>query len=177
MFGPILPGEKISLEPPRPEYLETYRLWFGNTDVTRYMLFRFVPSPEGELEWYRNAASSQSDVLWAIVAGGRPVGSTGIHRIDWLNRHAWTGTVIGEPDEWGKGYGSEVVRLRTRFAFDELNLHRLETESFAENTRMHRALQKAGYREIGRRRSHFFRAGKWQDELLFELLAEEWRAQ
>jgi RimJ/RimL family protein N-acetyltransferase len=176
MFGPVLRGELVSLEPPRPEYLETYRNWFSDMEITRNLLRRFTPSPRQEEAWFDHAAESQSDVLWAIVREGRAIGSTGIHEIDWLNRHAATGTVIGDRSAWGKGFGSEAVRLRTSFAFAELNLERLETESFAGNDRMHRALERAGYRVIGRRTRHIMREGDWQDVLIFELLRTDWAA-
>ena len=149
MFGPILRGQHINLEPPRHEDLDAYRLWFAiRGDALPAAPLRPI-SRRKEQEWYRRAASSDSDVIWAIVNDGQVIGTTGIHSINWMNRHAATGTVIGDRSRWGKGYGSEVVRLRTVFAFEELNLERLETESFAENVRMHRALQKVGYREMG----------------------------
>jgi len=49
-----------------------------------------------------------------------PVGGTSIDGIDWANGHGTTGTVIGDKSCWGKGIGSEVMRLRADFAFREL---------------------------------------------------------
>jgi hypothetical protein len=39
---------------------------------------------------------------------------------------------------------------------------------------MHRALQKAGYREVGRKRHYVFRGGVWHDAIIFELLRDDW---
>ena len=174
MFGPILHGEGMSLEPPRLEYLDTYLSWLANLDVTRYLLIRFPPSQKQEEEWYQRMAGSEVDVLWAIVVGGQAIGSTGLHNLDWINRHAASGLLIGEPSQWGKGYASQVVALRTAYAFQELGLERLETESFAVNMPMHRALEKAGYQKVGLRRHHIYRGGGWHDTYIFELLRDEW---
>jgi RimJ/RimL family protein N-acetyltransferase len=82
---------------------------------------------------------------------------------------------LGDRSVWGRGYASEAVRLRTAFAFNELNLERLESESIAQNIGMHRALEKSGYQKIGRRRHVFYRSGQWLDSYIFELLRDEWQ--
>src|SRR5207302_5954338 len=107
---------------------------------------------------------------------GKTIGSTAIHDIEWINRTATTGTVIGDRSEWGKGIGTESVRLRTAYAFQELGLERLETESLAENTPMHRCLEKSGYRQIGVRQRSIYKGGGWHDRYIFELLRDEWEA-
>ena len=174
MLGPILRGEMVSLEPATPADLPLFVRWFADTDVTRYLLRRFAITESQETEWFEAVARSDSAVHWSIVREGRTIGTTGVHDIDWINRHALTGTFIGERSEWGKGFGSEAVRLRTKFAFDDLGLERLESYSLVENVAMHRALEKSGYRNIARRRNVYWRAGRWHDDYLFELLRDEW---
>lgn len=174
MLGPVLRGDKLSLEPATTGDLPLFCAWFANTEVTRLLIMRFPPSLEMEEEWFKRTAASNDTVYWVMKVEGRTVGSSAIHEIDWMSRQATTGTIIGDPADWGKGYATEATRLRTAFAFDELGLERLETESFAENVGMHHALQRAGYREIGRRRHARFGGGTWHDTLLFELLHEDW---
>ena len=176
MLGPTLRGERISLEPPRLEDLPTYRSWFANLEVTHTLARIFAPSEKGEEAWYERVSSSDESVIWRIVAEDRTVGNTGIHGIDWINRHGETGLMIGEMSEWGKGYASEAVKLRTAFAFNELGLERLGSQSFVENVPMHRALEKSGYQKIGRMRHYFYRDGTWHDVYAFEVLRDEWRA-
>lgn len=174
MLGPILRGKHISLEPLRSDDIDLYLSWFADPDLTRYLLKRFVPSRECEQEWLRGAATNRSSVQWNIVLDGRTIGVTAIHDIDWRNRHATSGTFIGDRATWGKGYGSDAVRLRTAYAFDELGLERLETQSMAENLGMHRALERSGYHRFAVRRHYSFCGGSWHDSYLFELLREEW---
>jgi RimJ/RimL family protein N-acetyltransferase len=166
----------MNLEPPRPEYLDTYRSWLADLELTRYLLVRFPPSERQEEEWYQRQASSDANVIWAIVVEEQVIGTTGLHNIDWINRHASSGMLIGDRSQWGKGYASQAVALRTAYAFQELGLERLETESFAVNTPMHRALEKSGYRKIGMKKHYVYRGGVWHDAFIFELLRDEWQA-
>ena len=174
MLGPIIRGERLSLAPAGPDDLPLFCSWFARPDVTRYLLTRFVPSPQQEEEWFRRTSESVSDVYWVMKLQGKTIGSTAIHGIDWINRHATTGTMIGDPRHWGKGYATEATRLRTAYAFEELGLERLETESFAENVGMHRALERSGYTRIATRRHVMYAGGRWHDTYLFELLREDW---
>ena len=75
---------------------------------------------------------------------------------------------------WGKGVASEAMALRTRFAFRELNLHKVRSRAFMDNEASKRALQKAGYREVGILREEFYRDGRWHDVWMSEVLRADW---
>ena len=106
----------------------------------------------------------------------RLIGTTGIHSIDWPNRNAVTGNLIGAKDLWGKGYGSETVAVRTRYAFELLGLEKLKTLVLAENLASRRALEKSGYQQCGLQRREEWRRGAWHDVWLGEVLRDDWLA-
>lgn len=176
MFGPVLQGERLRLVPHTPDMLPQYLNWLSDTEVTRYMGINFPPSLAQEQEWFERMSKSNDHVVWAVLLGDKHIGSTGLHGISWQNRRAITGNLIGDKTEWGKGYGSEAVALRTRYAFQELGLEKLETEVFVENVASRRCLEKAGYRHYGVQRRHIFRGGRWHDMWLADLLRDEWLA-
>jgi RimJ/RimL family protein N-acetyltransferase len=76
----------------------------------------------------------------------------------------------------GKGVRFGGGKSTNGYAFRELGLERLETETLAENSAMHRVLEKSGYQRIGRRRHRIYKGGEWHDAILFELVREEWLA-
>jgi RimJ/RimL family protein N-acetyltransferase len=178
MLGPILEGERVRLEPPRPEFLPAYQRWFADMEVTRYLLYRFPFTTKAEEEWLEQLGRDPNQVLWAIVLrhNGKLIGNTAIEKIDWRNRRGQTGTVIGEKDEWGKGYAGESMRLRTRYGFRELGLESLITDVVIANEGSRRGLERAGYRQCGVRRHYYFIDGRWHDMWLGEILREEWEA-
>ena len=117
---------------------------------------------------------SKDDVWWVIEADGKAIGATGIHGINWLDANGTTGIVIGEKAAWGKGYATEAMQIRTRYAFRELNLHKLVTEVDTENEASRKALERNGYRTVGVRREQTFRDGKWKDRWLGEIVRDDW---
>lgn len=174
MYGPRLTGAKVTLRPPEDADLPRFVEWLADTEVTRYLGRLFAVSQYQEEEFAKKIGESTTDVWWVIEAEGRAIGATGIHRIDWLDARATTGTLIGDKAAWRKGYGSEAMALRTEYAFRQLNLHKLSSGTFVENVASRRALTKAGYREVGIEREHFFREGGWHDHWLCEVLRADW---
>jgi RimJ/RimL family protein N-acetyltransferase len=90
-----------------------------------------------------------------------------------LDRYAMLGLVIGRKDYWGKGLGTEAVRLLCRYAFDELNLHRVALSTYAINERGVRLYTRVGFKIEGRKREHAFIEGRYVDEVLMGLLRGE----
>jgi RimJ/RimL family protein N-acetyltransferase len=174
MYGPVIQGKVARLRPLRVEEAEQMIAWFEDVEVTRTILRRFPPSLNDEKEWIEKLATSPNDIIWAIEYEGRLVGTTGVHGIDWPNQHGTTGTLIGDRSAWGKGLGSEVMQLRARFVFTETTLQKLNSGYLDGNTASARAQAHCGYVEIGRMRKEYFRDGKWIDQIMTELLREDW---
>ncbi len=175
MLGPVLRAGDIALFPTDVGDLPLFRAWHADLDVVRYLPNRFAPSSEQEEDWYRRVAASEREVLWSVRLGEQTIGYADMG-IYWTSRTATTGTLLGDRSAWGKGYGSEVVRLRAAYAFGWLGLNRLEADSLAGNVAMHRALEKAGYARIGTRHEYVYGDGKWHDSYLFELLRRDWES-
>jgi RimJ/RimL family protein N-acetyltransferase len=174
VFGPVLKSTTVTLRPPDETDAKRFVEWFADTEVTRYLARPFPPSLQQEEEFFKRIGESRNDVWWVVEAEGKAIGATGIHGIDWVNANGTTGTVIGDKSCWRKGYGSEVMALRTDYAFRQLNLHKLRSSAFMENEPSKRALRKAGYREVGVQREDIWRDGKWHDHWLAEVLRADW---
>ena len=84
---------------------------------------------------------------------------------------------IGDSEDRRCGYGTQVLGLLLRFAFDELNLYRLTARVQEYNEGALRLLQKAHFSEEVRRRQALQRFGRYWDLLLLGLLREEWKPQ
>ncbi len=175
MFGPIIKGRLVTLRPPRAEDAVMMVTWFEDVEITRFMKLQFPPSLDGEKEWLEKMAKGADDIIWAIEMSNRLIGVTGIHKINWPQQRAGTGTVIGDKSAWGKGIATEVMALRTRFAFTQLPLRKLHSSVIEGNEASLRAQHKAGYREVGRYHEHWFRDGRWRDEILTEVLKSDWQ--
>jgi ribosomal-protein-alanine N-acetyltransferase len=74
-----------------------------------------------------------------------------------------------------QGYMAEALTAVLDFAFDELNLHRVEAACLPENVASQGLLRKVGFREEGYARGYLRINGMWQDHVLFGILAEDAR--
>jgi RimJ/RimL family protein N-acetyltransferase len=95
VFGPVLKGLQRTLRAPNETDAARFVAWFADLEVTHYLAERFPVSLQQEEEFFRRTGESKSEVWWVIEAEGKAIGASGIHRIDWINAHATTGTVIG----------------------------------------------------------------------------------
>ena len=177
----FLMGERCYLRPLRETDIEGNWLhWFNDPEVTRYMLRGSFPTTvESQTDFYRSVtAGGDSDLVLAIVAsdGDVHVGNIGLHRIDWQNRYAEYGVVIGETEFWGQGIGTEATRLICRQGFDRLGLHRIWLGVFADHDAAIRMYERIGFKVEGTLREEILRDGRYQDKVVMGLLDEEFRA-
>jgi RimJ/RimL family protein N-acetyltransferase len=94
--------------------------------------------------------------------------------IDQKNRSAEIGIVIGEKEYWSRGYGREALGMLQEIAFEGLNLHRVYLRHVDFNERGHRAYLAAGFQVEGRLRQANFLQGRYCDDLIMSVLAEEY---
>jgi len=94
--------------------------------------------------------------------------------VDLVHGEAWTWIAIGEREYWGKGYGSDMMKLCLQYAFTELNLHRVSLGVHEYNPRALRSYEKAGFQLEGRTRKDVLRDGRRSDSLWMGILRDEW---
>ncbi|MDP9363419.1 MAG: GNAT family N-acetyltransferase [Chloroflexota bacterium] len=174
-------GPAVALGPLRRDLLPFYERWI-NDFGTACTLGALPPRPvttEAEAAWYERESADGLDVAPFTVyecATWAPIGNTGLRAIDHRNRTAEFGILIGEPSARGKGYGTETTRLMLDYAFTALGLHSVFLTCFEFNLAGRRAYQKAGFREIGRRRQCRWMGGRLWDEILMDCLADEFES-
>jgi RimJ/RimL family protein N-acetyltransferase len=172
-----LRGERVRLVPSEPAlHLENALRWFNDPEVTARLAFnRGVTRREEELFFERMATQRETDLSWAIVADDLGhIGFIALHQIHWPLRTATGGLLIGERTAWGKGFATDAVRVRTKFAFEQLGLHRVEGHTF--NPAMARVYEKCGYVKEGVARQKLWRDSRWHDAQLYAVLDADYFA-
>jgi RimJ/RimL family protein N-acetyltransferase len=175
----FIEGERCSLRPLTREDVDRgWADWFNDPEVTRHMVRGVFPiHHEEQVAFYEHVADgSQTDLVLGIVTpDGTHVGTTGLHRIDWVNRNAEFGIVIGDEQARGQGIGTEATRLICAHGFSHLNLHRIWLGVHADHAAAIRSYEKVGFRVEGTMREEILRDGSYDDKLIMGLLAGELR--
>lgn len=173
-------GKHIRLRAVEKDDLPLFVRWLNDREVYRSLLIRSPLSLASEEKWYENMLArppAQHPLVIEIesLSGWQPIGTCSFHEIDWLNRSAEFGIMLGEKSEWGKGWGRKAVRLLVHHGFANLNLNRIYLYVFASNERAIRAYQAAGFTTEGRLRQDIFQNGQYIDALVMGMLRSEWQ--
>ena len=171
-----LRGEDVGLGPIRRDLIPTYQRWMNTLEVTRTLAYVNHPMTlNKEQEWYESASTDSAGMTFTIyeLSTKRPIGNTGFHIVDRVNDMAEFGIMLGEPDVWGRGYGTEATQLMLRYAFDVLGLYSVFLETYASNLGAIRAYEKAGFKHIGVRRGAKVVGRMRYDVLLMDAVASD----
>ena len=110
------------------------------------------------------------------LADDRLIGECNLDVSSWPNRDAWVAIGLGLTADWGKGYGTDAMRVLLRYGFSELNLERVTLNVFGFNERAQRSYAKAGFKLEGRQREWLRRDDRRWDMVFMGILRDEWLA-
>jgi len=97
-----------------------------------------------------------------------------IAEIDAYNKHCKLGIVIGNKQEWGKGFGKETLHNIANYCFSVLAMNRIGAEIYDFNSKAIRVFEKTGFKREGVLRETVLKNGKYADEYIYSLLRNEW---
>lgn len=183
MSANLYQGELVRLVATNPEELaKLYKRWDRNSLFTRLLDDQpRIPFSEKKIkEWLEKDLEKliPEEFLFSIFAldSQKVIGFIVLGPLEWNHGNSWVGIGIGEPDYWGKGYGTEAMQLALRYAFTELNLHRVSLDVFGYNRRAIRSYEKAGFVLEGVQRKIVQREGQRWDVHFMGVLQEDWLA-
>lgn len=179
----MLNGSLVRLRAHAPSDLDACTRWINDVEVTRTLAVRYPMPVRAEEQWLEristgaDAFHARADVHFAIeTLEGRYIGNCGIHRVEWESRSADVGIMIGEKDCWNSGYGTDAMRTMLRFAFREMNLHRIQLDVYDHNARAIASYGKCGFVEEGRRRQAAYREGRYLDVIVMGVLRDDFES-
>jgi len=166
-------GELIRLRAVEEEDLPRINEGIWDPEVSQHLSVAWPQPLAGTREWWERGRNSDRDAAFAIeTMAGEFVGGCGLHEISARNRSAVLGIWLARA-HWEKGYGTDAVRTLCRFAFQEMNLQRVELGVLETNPRGVRAYEKVGFKEEGQLRRFMFVGGRYVDTILMGLLSED----
>ena len=176
---PIVRGQKVYMRDIEPSDAALYATWRSDLAAVRMTGFPrgpFGPARAAELITRIAETQGKPDWRWVVclLADERPIGEVFLMHVDPQNRSAEFGIFIGDPDDWGHGYGVDALNAVCDFGFGRLDLARIELITRADNAIGVRSYEKGGFKLEGTKREAVYDEGRRVDELVMGLLRSEW---
>jgi RimJ/RimL family protein N-acetyltransferase len=175
---PSLRGTRVALRGLEKRDAPSLFEIFGDSDVMRYWSSPPLATPADAdilLREIQECLRSRTLFQWGIarIEDDRVIGTCTLFRLDSAHRRAEIGFALAR-ECWGRGFATEAVGTLIRFAFVDLDLHRLEADADPRNERSLRLLERLGFRREGYFRERYHLGGEVQDAVMLGLLRTEW---
>ncbi len=147
-----------------------YADWMNDPEVVRFLEVRHGErSPESLAAYIKQINDSPDNYLLGIFSkdGGGHIGNIKLGPVNSVHRRAAIGLFIGDRSTCGKGYATEAVDRITRFAFDDLGLHKVVAGCHKSNAASEKVFLKAGFIKEGEQVEYWRIDGKWDSQVLF----------
>ena len=175
---PTLSGESVTLRELRATDARSLFAMLSTEEVARFI----SPPPatvagfERFIAWTERERLAGKYVCFGIVPKGMnvAVGLFQVRQLDPQFATAEWGFALGS-NFWGSGIFIEAAHLMVQFVFDVIGAHRLEARAAVRNGRGNGALRKLGATQEGLLRRSLPRNGEYLDQVLWTILANEWR--
>ncbi|MEV7005325.1 GNAT family protein [Streptosporangium sp. NPDC051022] len=175
---PTLYGKRVTLRPVGPEHADGLWELVNDPETAR------LTGSHGEFDrtaadiWYGSRGDHDNRLDLAICTSDDDeyVGEVVLNELDAHNLSCNLRIALVGPRVFGRGYGTEAIRLVLDHVFTTTDLHRIGLEVFAFNDRAAHVYRKVGFVEEGVRRDALRWDGRWHDAIVMAILASDWAA-
>jgi [ribosomal protein S5]-alanine N-acetyltransferase len=173
---PSLHGDGLLLRWLTSNDLSDLQAIFSDADVVRFTAVSRMTSEAAALEFLtaiHNGFRAGTLYQWGVELEHAIVGTCTLANIDRQHRRAELGFALAKAF-WGRGLILRALPAVIQFAFDRLDLHRIEADTDPRNVASMRVLERLGFRREGLLRERYFQFGEAQDAVVFGLLRGDW---
>ncbi|WP_338730040.1 GNAT family protein [Haladaptatus sp. DJG-WS-42] len=172
---PYLQTERLELKPVTHDDEQFLNTHLNHPKIREHISsFRTPYSEMEQQDSFEEFHTGENVVSLVIWDGDERVGHIGLMPFHDRNKLGNLGYWIA-PDHWGAGYATEAAEAIIGFGFDELGLHRIDAWIEAPNEGSRRVVEKLGFTHEGTKREAEFTGSEWVNQVLYGLLASEWK--
>lgn len=173
----VLTGKRVYLRPLAKEDSVYLRKWSDDAEI-RGLIGEVTSMSQTDCEKFLEEVCADNSREWFVVVikkNDRVIGEAGLLRMFPAWRTTDVSVIIGEKEEWGKGYGTETILLLLDYAFRHLDFHRVAIGVVGFNERALRFWEKVGFRREGIQRDGYYYDDKYYDFVTMSILEDEFR--
>ncbi len=173
----IIEGKRVILRAIENKDLSLLQNWSNNPEI-QYGLggWHFPSSMDIMNRWFESIQGDELNQRYAIDTEKHGlIGTANLVNINWKDRNAFTGMLIGDKDIRGQGYGTDSVMTLMRYTFEELGLERLDSTMIENNkASLKLYLGKCGWTEEGRKKNWYWRQNRYWDKIVVGITREDY---
>ena len=168
-YKPFLKSENIYFVPIDEDIQDDYLRWINDREIIDYLETSHFPKSRQDLiNYVRNINNNPNYAFFAVIqkSKNKYIGNAKLGPIDWINRTAVYGRIIGEKSEQSKGYGKEIAKLLLHYAFIILNLNKVTAGAVADNIASIKSNEKIGLEIEGNLKEQIYQNGQYKDTII-----------
>ena len=175
---PTIVASRVSLRWISAKDTDAFFAIYSNPEVMRYWSTPPLADREAAAnlikkiheDWKRRVI-----LKWGIAlrSNDHLIGSITLFNLDFNHRRSEIGYALGR-EYWGQGYMNEALMALLKYAFEDLNLHRIEADVDPRNTASIKTVERLGFQREGYLRERWQINGEIQDAYFYGLLRQEW---
>lgn len=162
-------GKSVTLSAIGESDLDELHKWSNDPEIN-YMLggWHFPSSLQDQKKWFAGLNLNSNNQRFAIHTPDLGlIGMANLVEVNWKDRNAFHGMLLGDKEIRGKGYGTDTIMAIMRYSFEELGLQRLDTTIIEYNQpSLHVYTQKCGWVIEGRKKNYYFRKNRFWDVVI-----------
>lgn len=170
-------GKLVTLRAIEKEDLELMREMLNDPEMENLVVGWAFPVSKYEQEkWYENNVGNKNNLRFIVETNDNKeaVGLAVLTDIDWKNRRAVRGVKLANTSSRKKGIGTDVIMALMRYAFEELQLNRMDIRILSENEPSKKLFLKCGGVIEGVERKSVYKKGKYHDVIVGGMLKEDY---
>ncbi len=173
MWSSMLEGKLVNLRIMEKEDLPLYSEWVNNPGF--YGEYDYLDQKSrSEIEKKFDNYLPEKRKFVILKKDGTRIGGIEAEQHSAYGGYLEIGFTI-VPEERGKGYCSEAVKIVVDYLFLSNSLIRIQALTDARNLPSQRVLEKTGFIKEGLLRKAAFIRGDWRDLFVYSMLREDWK--
>ena len=168
---PTIETERLLLKPMHTRFItKSYLHWMNDLDVCKF-LETAIPYSEVELQDFVNLMIAKKVLFWAITLknDGSHIGNIKIDPINKKHLIGEYGILMGDRNNWGKGFAKEASQSIISYCFDTLKLRKITLGVIKDNLAAVKLYESLGFVVEGTYRMHGKYDGKYCDAIRMAL--------
>lgn len=126
--------------------------WLNDDRITFFMDKGYEKNTlKKQLSYYNSINNSKADILFAIYSNKIHIGNVGLHQINFINKTAQFGIIIGNTNYHKKGIGKNVWLSIINFGFNNLKIKKIYTMIVADNIASNKIAKYLGFKKMKRK--------------------------